>query len=122
MAKKKMRRFKKVDTAPALESPDINDAAFAQETPAQAATAGATGPGALESQSVIIELPVGPPEFDGYVTRHIDIQLDQRQARALRRVFSALHDSAVRLPNGRYVQSSADALRYILEQIAAAAD
>ena len=53
------------------------------------------------------------------VSRHIDLQLDTVQARALKRAFVGLDESGSRLASGRRVASNADVIRFLLEQLAA---
>jgi hypothetical protein len=53
-----------------------------------------------------------------YVSRHVDCQLSHAQARTLRELVEGLMDAQARLANGRRVTTSADAVRYLLDQLA----
>jgi len=65
---------------------------------------------------VSIEAPVRPI-LPGYRTRHVQIQsLTALQSEGLTRLQAGLAET--RLANGRLVQSKADAVRWLLEQIA----
>lgn len=60
-----------------------------------------------------------PPGYESYQDRssHIEAQLNKEQATALRNIRYALNARAMRTKSGRFVQSNADAVRWLLEQI-----
>lgn len=64
----------------------------------------------------LLELPLGVVPC-GYVSRHVDARLDRRQGAALRRLQDGLDRAGRRLANGKRVISTADAVRWLLEQI-----
>ncbi len=66
---------------------------------------------------VTITVPHTEPLPLVYKARHADVQLDARHAEALRRVHDALVGRA-RLHNGRPVDTTADVVRWLIEQIA----
>ena len=68
----------------------------------------------IETQFVVPLLDGAPR---GYVSSHVETQLDGRQALALRRIFDALDQQGARLINGVRVQSTAAALRWLLDQV-----
>jgi hypothetical protein len=71
--------------------------------------------------TISIQLPTGRPGIENaYHQRHINLQLNLEQARALSGIHNRLLSDAVKLKNGRRVQSKADSVRFILEAIAAA--
>lgn len=72
------------------------------------------------SSDIVASMPVwlAPPPETTYVTNHIDIELSQRQAETLWRVREGLADEGARLLQGRHVKSTADAVRYMIEQFA----
>lgn len=72
----------------------------------------------VPNNAVHIELPMMPVANTGYVQRHVEVQLDEPQSRALRRVFNALMQRSTVLRSGRFVRSAPDTMRYILERIA----
>lgn len=65
-----------------------------------------------------IPLPEAGPVDNGYCARHMHLELTFQQAQAARSLFQALDGRQDRLANGRVVASSADAIRWLLEQIA----
>lgn len=70
-----------------------------------------------------IEIPIGPPPPDGsYITNHVEARLSHTQALGLRRLWYGYDGLGSRLADGRRVQSNADAVRLLLEQIAVAAE
>lgn len=54
--------------------------------------------------------------------RHLDFQLTTAQGRGLRRIRDGLDHSGARLENGRRVQSYVEAIRWLLEKVAAESD
>ena len=49
---------------------------------------------------------------------HVDVQFSTREQRqGLRILFLGLHATSTRLANGKHVDSQADAVRYLMEQI-----
>ena len=54
---------------------------------------------------------------EGYVARHFEVQLSQQHAEKLRRLAYALNRDDRRLKNDRHVESGADAIRWLLEQL-----
>lgn len=57
----------------------------------------------------------GPPL--GYVSNHVDAKLDARQALVLRQIRDGLDSQGARLRSGARVNSTADAVRWLLEQV-----
>lgn len=82
--------------------------------------------------NVTVELPIGDLPCDGYELdrahsgkiaigsrgTHVDAQLGGDAAEAFLRVRNGLRGSNAKLASGRPVWSNADALRYIMEQVA----
>jgi len=74
-----------------------------------------------EGQSIYLSLQPANGRGASYVDRHVEAQLkDVRQRAALRRLRNALDRVGARLANGQRVASSADCVRWLLEQYAAA--
>lgn len=71
------------------------------------------------AKKAVVTLPLAEIDDAAYLSQHVEAQLTRVQARALRQVFNALRKEAALLTNGRYVQSMADTVRWILEQIGA---
>ena len=70
--------------------------------------------------TVIIELPTRIVPDSHYRQRFIHVPgMTADQANAAKALFEGLHKRQARLANGRYVKSPPDAIRYVLEQIAA---
>ena len=69
-------------------------------------------------RTVVIELPIGPLG-GGYRPRHVDVQLRTAAQRgALRQVLSGLDHAGDRTADKRRVTNNAEAVRWLLEQIA----
>lgn len=68
--------------------------------------------------TVIIEIPVAVPTDSAYRTRQIHAKLTQRQADAARVLFDGLYAQDATLANGHHVDTPADAIKWLLEQIA----
>jgi hypothetical protein len=66
---------------------------------------------------VTIAAPILSGKPVGYVTNHVETQLDGPQALALRRLQDALDQQGVRLASGLRVQTAASAVRWLLEQM-----
>ena len=69
-------------------------------------------------KSVVIEIPFGADPKECYAARHVDVQLDHRQAVVLKRMFAGLDAVGERLGNNRRIQSGADVVRWMLEKAA----
>ena len=92
--------------------------------------------GSVEVHEVSITLPFGNCESSGHQGNriaagnveissrgtHINVQLGAKAARAFARVRNGFREAGVRLPDGRPVWSNADALRYLMETLADAAE
>ena len=78
--------------------------------------------GHLPDERVMIEVPLGPVG-DDCKPRHIDVQLRTPQQReAMRRIFRGLDLTGARSADGRRVTNTAEAVRWLIEQVAEAAD
>lgn len=64
-----------------------------------------------------IGIPLGR-RSDGYISRHVDVQLDPVQRTSLSRLLSGLRQAGERLDGGKPVGSNADAVRWLLERLA----
>jgi hypothetical protein len=87
----------------------------------------------LEASEVMIAIPLGLPPDHGYEAQkavagkvnlsqratHIDANLGAEAATAFLRIRNGLRDKAAKLSNGRPVWSNPDALRWLMEQVAA---
>ncbi len=71
-----------------------------------------------EWHEATIFVPVDDEEADGYVSTHLELRLSADQARGLHRLWRALNKRDDRTLNGKHVQSRADAVRWLLEEIA----
>jgi hypothetical protein len=70
-----------------------------------------------DPQAVTIEVPMGEVSLDSYLSRHVEVQLDQDQRHSLRRLLNGLRESGERLSSGRAVASNSDAVKWLLEQL-----
>lgn len=86
--------------------------------PAEAAeSAGATNTSeAVEPQSATVEIPLGELH-DGYLSNHVEARLDDKQRRNMRRMLHGLRQRGTVMANGRFVETNADAIRWMLEQL-----
>lgn len=66
-----------------------------------------------------VAVPIADFPIGAYVTRHVEVQLDERQATTLKRLLAGLDRAGRRLANQRRVQSHADALKWLLEELGA---
>lgn len=87
----------------------------------------------VEVNSVMVELPIGELPESGYEVQcahsgsvdltsrgvHVDAQLGQEAAEAFLKVRNGLRNASAKLATGRPVWSNADALRWMMEQVAA---
>jgi len=71
----------------------------------------------METKEITVTIPTADYGPNDNVARHVDIQLDTHQAKALKRAFVGLDHSGARLANGRRIASNADVVRYVLEQL-----
>ena len=98
-------------------------------------TDGASADGSIESveepltitiparkvEAVEIRLPLIPlctSEKNGYVGTHLQFRMTQRQARTLKSLFYGLHEVHQKMHDGRHVDRTQDALKWMLDQIA----
>jgi hypothetical protein len=70
-----------------------------------------------EPREVAITVPLRASGAPRYSARHVEVQLDNDQAFVLTQVLEALDHEGARLKSGRRVVSSADGLRWLLEQV-----
>lgn len=66
----------------------------------------------------IIEVPLGGIAAGAYLSRHVEVRLSREQAIALKRLHLALRRGNAELLSGRPIVHQADAVRWLLEQIA----
>lgn len=62
-------------------------------------------------------VPYSTGPINGYVGKHVEVQLDAKQAETLRRLYDACDEVGARLKSGKRVTSNADVLRYLLEAV-----
>lgn len=90
-----------------LTPADVNDPAF-----------GVVRIGAASTPIVEIELPVAAEVHDP-IPHHVNVVLLSQESKAgMARLRDGLIAAGVRMPNGRLVESNADAIRVVLESIA----
>lgn len=70
---------------------------------------------------VMVECPLGEVPPHEYAQQHVEVQLNEPQAFALKRLVEGLDLAGARLNNERRITEPPDALRYLLERIDAAA-
>ena len=68
-------------------------------------------------KTTTIRLPWAPPVPEGTkLPRHVEVKLEPKEGAALGAVLKGLDETGARLKNGRRVYTTADAMRWILEQ------
>ena len=72
--------------------------------------------------SVDLPWPTHMPEPKGYATRHVELQMTLRQARAIRRYRDGLVDDHVTLDTGKPISSAADVFRFFADVVASRAE
>lgn len=66
-----------------------------------------------------IEIPLAKSAM-GYASKHVEVRFDQDQRDTLRRIHDALIERNAKLRSGRRVNSNADVVRWMVDQVAAA--
>lgn len=69
----------------------------------------------VKIQTAFLEVPM--LETNAYATRRIDVTLNDDQARRLRSLVDGLSATNARLKNGRHVETGAQAVFYLLENL-----
>ena len=69
---------------------------------------------------VQIDVPLAEAEPGTYMGQHVEARLTPVQGAALNRLFTALHKQGETLQGGRHVDTRADAMRWLLEQVSEA--
>lgn len=67
---------------------------------------------------VTIAIPVHEPPAGVYHSNHVETRLTSHQATALRYIYDGLRAARARLADGRYVDSAASVVRWLLERVA----
>jgi hypothetical protein len=73
----------------------------------------------MDQLHVSIPFPIGDSVKDGFCGRHLDIRLTRVQAQTMRRLQQGLNETDSRMANGKHVDSAADVVRWMLDQVAA---
>lgn len=67
---------------------------------------------------VVLEVRLAEVDETSYRPQHVEVSsLSALQGQVLKRLHWALQADGIRLKNGRFVQHSSDAIRYLLERI-----
>ena len=102
--------------APIESKPPKPETPPAEEEPEIAEDVGAVP--VLEPMMATITVPLSPSALEGcYISNHVDVRMTIAQATVLRRLHLALDTSEARLANDRHIASTADAVRWLLEEI-----
>ena len=67
--------------------------------------------------AVQIVIPTSRIEDEEYCAKHVQLQLDEPHARALKSVYRGLEEKGAKLRSGRPIRTNVDAVRWVLEQI-----
>ena len=107
-----------------MELPTVDDAAIDQqeivsEQLADAAAAAAAPPARMSTQTKSVSVPLASTDF-GYLPRQIYLRkLTAKQSGALRQLQEALCIQGVRLADGSPIKNPANAIKWLLESVAA---
>jgi hypothetical protein len=77
--------------------------------------------GAAESQTILkaASLPLIDPEDRDYISRHVELRMDGPVAKSLSALRKGLDAGHYRTENGKPVTTNTDAIRWLLERMAA---
>jgi hypothetical protein len=104
-----------------MELPTVDEAAIDQQEIAseQLADAAAALPAKMSTQTKSVSVPLASTDF-GYLPRRIDLRkLTKRQSGVLRQLQEALSGQGVRLADGSPIKNPANAIKWLLESVAA---
>jgi len=104
-----------------MELPTVDEAAIDQQEIAseQLADAAAAPPAKMLTQTKSVSVPLASTDF-GYLPRRIDLRkLTKRQSGVLRQLQEALSGQGVRLADGSPIKNPANAIKWLLESVAA---
>ncbi len=114
----------------AVDEEETDDVEEIDELPAENAEVGSTEPPAAPQHkpepveslelagTVTIRAPRLPLVEGAYMQRKVEARLSQDQRKGLKMLTMGLHHEHARLASGKHVDSPADAVRWLLEQIA----
>jgi len=77
---------------------------------------------AKKEETRTIVVPLGAPMGHQYIQRHLNVQLAQAHGLTLRALRDGLDARGATLTGGRHVQTNADAVKWLLEAVAAATE
>jgi hypothetical protein len=104
-----------------MELPTVDEAAIDQQeiVSEQLADAAAAPPARMSTQTKSVSVPLASTDF-GYLPRRIDLRkLTKRQSGVLRQLQEALSGQGVRLADGSPIKNPANAIKWLLESVAA---
>jgi hypothetical protein len=104
-----------------MELPTVDEVAIDQQEIAseQLADAAAAPPAKMSTQTKSVSVPLASTDF-GYLPRRIDLRkLTKRQSGVLRQLQEALSGQGVRLADGSPIKNPANAIKWLLESVAA---
>lgn len=104
-----------------MELPTVDEVAIDQQEIAseQLADAAAALPAKMSTQTKSVSVPLASTDF-GYLPRRIDLRkLTKRQSGVLRQLQEALSGQGVRLADGSPIKNPANAIKWLLESVAA---
>lgn len=71
----------------------------------------------IDNDAAEVIVPLGQLH-EGYLSNHVEARLtSDRQKRNMRRMLQGLRTDGAKLENGRFVETPADAVRWVLEQL-----
>lgn len=107
------------DQAAERHGPPDDEPAAAQQTDKQASNIDQVAPvEPAVALAAIADVPLGRLDPAAYRSRHVEVgHMTPDQATALKRLAIGLDQQGARLANGKHIDSNADAVRWLLEQL-----
>lgn len=69
------------------------------------------------SFNIGLTVPVSVDDTSGFLPRHLNVRLEGRQARMLKRIYQALHAGSHRRSNGQHVDKLNHVIQWILDRV-----
>jgi len=102
-----------------MELPTVDEEVTPEVTPEVTGEGTAAPPAKVSTQTRSVSVPLASVDF-GYLPRRIDLRkLTKRQSSALRQLQEALSSQDVRLADGSQIKNPANAIKWLLESVAA---
>jgi len=102
------------------QKPEAAPEAVAKNVPAQKPELETKAAPEMTAETVLLELPLGEVGGGEYLSTHVEARLRTREQRlAMKRLLRGLQKAGAKTKDGRPVQRLGEAIRWLLEQVAA---